>query len=134
MLRIMVINFQGIWSKKEQTEKCLLECNADIVIGSETFLDPSIMNSEFLPPNYTAYRNDRSDGRGGAIIICKSSLISDIVFRSKETECLAIKVETYQKPVIISSVYRRPNNNLIYLKQLTNDLLYLRNKFKKNPI
>ena len=56
MLRIMIVNFQGIWSKKEFFENCLLNSNADVVIGSETFLDPSIKNAEFLPPGFTAYR------------------------------------------------------------------------------
>ena len=52
MLRIMIVNFQGIWSKKEFFENCLLNSNADVVIGSETFLDPSIKNVEFLPPGF----------------------------------------------------------------------------------
>ena len=62
MLRIMIVNFQGIWSKKEFFENCLLNSNADVVIGSETFLDPSIKNAEFLPPGFTAYRQDRDNG------------------------------------------------------------------------
>ena len=66
MLRIMIVNFQGIWSKKELFENCLLNFNADVVvivvIGSETFLDPSIKNAEFLPPGFTAYRQDRDNG------------------------------------------------------------------------
>ena len=68
MLRIMIVNFQGIWSKKELFENCLLNSNADVVIGSETFLDPSIKNAEFLPPGFTAYRRDRDDGWGGVNI------------------------------------------------------------------
>lgn len=134
MLRIAVINFQGIWGKKELFAQCLLDCKADIVIGSETFLDPSIKNCEVLPPGFTAYRIDRNDGWGGAIIICKSSLITDIVFKSKETECIAIKVETYQRPVIICSVYRPTNNDTNYLNLLANDLNTLRQKYKTNPI
>ena len=78
ILRIMIVNFQGISGNlKEFFENCLLNSNADVVIGSETFFDPPIKNAEFLPPGFTAYRRDRDDGWGGVIIITKSSLVTD---------------------------------------------------------
>ena len=43
-LRIMVINFQSIWSKKEVLQKLLCDNNIDVVIGSETHLDPSMIH------------------------------------------------------------------------------------------
>ena len=48
-LRIMIINFQSIWGKKELLQKTLHDHNIDIVIGSETHIDPSISNSEITP-------------------------------------------------------------------------------------
>ena len=107
----MIVNFQGIWSKKELFERCLLNSNADSVIGSETFLDPSIKNVEFLPPGFTAYHQDRDDGWGGVMIVTKSSPTTDIVFTSTHTECITIKVETLQKPVIVYSAYRPPKSD-----------------------
>ena len=60
-LRILCMNFQSIWGKKEQLEQELLDNNIDIVIGSETHLDASIKDAEFLPPTYKCYRRDRND-------------------------------------------------------------------------
>ena len=114
MLRIMIVNFQGIWSKKEFFENCLLNSNADVVIGSETFLNPSIKNVEFLPPGFTAYRRDRDDRWGG---VTKSSLDTDVVFNSTQTEYISIK-KTHQKPVILCSAYRPRKNDIEYLKLL----------------
>ena len=45
---------------------------ADIVIGSESWLDPSISSSEVFPPNFTSFRNDRS-GKGGGVFLLVSN-------------------------------------------------------------
>ena len=52
-LRIMTINFQSVWGKKEELELALVENNIDVVIVCETHLDPCIHDSEFLPLNYS---------------------------------------------------------------------------------
>lgn len=132
-LRIMVINFQGIWSKKEVFHQILHDTDTDVVIGCETHLDPSIQDSEIIPKGFTAYRKDRMDSWGGVIVIVKSSLISDQIYKSKNTECIAIKIETYQKPVIISAAYRPPNRDVQYLGNLANDVKTIISKHKTNP-
>ena len=86
----------------------LLEHDIDIVIGSETHLDRHIHDGEILPQTYVCYRKDRDDGWGGVIIIAKKSLITEEVYRSKSSEMIAIKIETFQKPVIIAACYRPP--------------------------
>ena len=52
-LRIMTINFQSVWGKKEELELALVENNIDVVIVCETHLDPCIHDSEFLRLNYS---------------------------------------------------------------------------------
>ena len=39
-LRIMNVNFQGLWGKKELLQKEILKSNVDVIIGSETHIDP----------------------------------------------------------------------------------------------
>ena len=134
MLRIMIFNFQGIWSKKELFENFLLYSRADVVTRSETFLDPSIKNAKFHPPDLTAYRWDCDDGWGGVIIITESSLVTDVVFTSTQTECISIKIETHHKPVISCSAYRPPNNDIEYLKLLAKYISSIQRKFSKNNI
>jgi len=74
-LRIMIINFQSIWGKKEQLTKRLYDHDIDVVIGSETHIDPSIKDSEIIPKGYTAFRNDRTNKEcGGVIIIVRKNL------------------------------------------------------------
>ena len=47
---------------------------------------------------------------GGVIIITKKNLTVEEIKINKEREIVAIKVKTYQKPVIFASCYRPPNN------------------------
>ena len=68
-LRILVCNFQSIWSKRNSLENYFKEHKIDVVIGSESHLKTKTKNSEFLPPGYLANRRDREDGKGGVIII-----------------------------------------------------------------
>ena len=81
----MVVNLQGLWGKKELLTVTLSERSHDIVIASETFLDPSIKDSEIKLQGYIAYRNDHKDGWGGVAIFAKSSLITDQVYKSDDT-------------------------------------------------
>ena len=132
-LRIMIVNFQGIWGKKEVLQKFLYDTNCDVVVGCETHLDPSIQDCEIMPKGFTSYRKDRGDFWGGVILIVKSALISDQVYKSKNTECIAVKIETHRKPVVITVAYRPPKSNLQYLEYLVNDIKTITSKYKASP-
>ena len=122
-LRIMTVNFQSIWGKKEELELALVENNIDIVIGCETHLDPSINDTEFLPTNYCSFRRDREDGWGGVIIIIKNDFIIEQITSSMASEIVAVKVTTHkQQPVIIGACYRHPNNSMEEILLLTSDI------------
>ena len=66
--RMMTINFQIIWGKKEDLALLLLKNNIDIAIGRET---SCIHDSEFLPVNYSSFCRDTKDGSDGVIVIMK---------------------------------------------------------------
>ena len=131
-LRVVTVNFQIIYNKKDEISSFLIENDIDIVLGSETHLSPSINNAKILPPMYTSYRRDRADGWGGVIIITKKNLTVVEIKINKECEMVAIKVETYQKPVIFASCYRPPkntNNELIF-----EEIKRLASMHRKNPM
>ena len=125
--RVVTVNFQSIYNKKDELSSFLIENDIDIVLGSETYLCPSTNNAEILPPMYTSYRRGRADGWGGVIIITVEETKIN-----KECEMVVIKVETYQKPVIFASSYRPPkntNNELIF-----EEIKRLASMRRKNPM
>ena len=91
-----------------------------LLIGSESHLSPNISNSEFLPDDYTAVRDDHKDGYGGVIIVYKKHLmVEEITTNYNDGDFASIKIESYEKSVISCACYRSPNN-----KNNNNCLLY----------
>ena len=131
---MLIVNFQSIWGKKEELKDVLLQNNIDIVIGSESHLDPSISNSEFLPPSYTAFRRDREDGWGGVIIITKSELDVEEVIKPTSCEIIAVKIEPFQKPIIVAACYRPPKGSVKDAEVLSHEINKLSTKYKNNPL
>ena len=71
------LNFQSIKNKKAETLNIIDSYNPEIIIGTETWLNDSVHNSEIFPPNYNIYRRDRRDGFGGVLIAVKADIVSD---------------------------------------------------------
>jgi hypothetical protein len=63
-----------------------------------------------MPPNYTIYRNDRTDGYGGVLIGVRSDILRSEYVNSKNIELVPVKVQlSKQKPLIVGRYYRPPN-------------------------
>ena len=74
-MRVLILNAQYIKSpgKPAQLQTLIQFTNADIVIGSESWLNSDISSSEVFPPDFTCYRNDRSRGKGGGAFLLVSN-------------------------------------------------------------
>ena len=109
-LRIVTLNFQSMFNKKDEICHLLNVSNIDIILGCEAHLSPLISTSELLPPVYIAYRCDRDDGYEGSIIIEKKNLITEKIKTNQvnPNKLVAIKFESLHKPVILISCYRAP--------------------------
>jgi hypothetical protein len=62
---------------------------ADVIIGSESWLNPEIASSEVFPPGFNVYRRDRPRGTGGGVFI----LVSDNL-DSREPEEMKVTTDT----------------------------------------
>lgn len=120
-LRIFTCNVQSLWNKKAELENTLTTNNIDILIGSETHLECNIGDSEVIPTAYQLFRWDRKDGYGGVIILAKSEIIS-------------IKIETFQKPVIVSACYRPPGSTAATNENLIKNIDSICKKYSSTPI
>jgi hypothetical protein len=68
-MHIVVVNCQSIKSdgKPSQLRNLVSSIQADIVIGTESWLNPTIRDAEVFPEGFKAYRRDRTDGKGGGV-------------------------------------------------------------------
>ena len=85
-LRVLNINFQSIKSKQPQVYNLLDSTAPDVVIGTETWVDNSITDSQMFPVGYTLYRKDRNLHGGGVLIAIRDTLISSPV-PELDTDC-----------------------------------------------
>ena len=92
----------------------------DIIIGTETWLNCNVKNSEiFRPEQYEVERNDRPDGYGGVLIAAKKVLASHKISIKAAGEEIWVKITRRNKsPFIIGALYRPPKSDLAYMQNL----------------
>jgi len=67
--KLLSINIQSVLAKREAFWELLQHHSPDIVVGYETWLNPSVLDSEIIPTSYTLYRTDRHNGYGGVMMV-----------------------------------------------------------------
>ena len=92
---------------------------ADIVIGYESWLNPSISSSEVFPGNYISCRNDRNDGKGGGVFLLVSNKYEsqepEELTAGEDCELVWAKVKIQgSKDLYIGSYYKLPDKPNIW--------------------
>lgn len=122
-LRLICLNMQSIMPKKESFWNLLESSNPDVVLANETWLKPTILDSELLPPGspYLIYRKDRTSGYGGVLIALKNDLPSDPVEVNSDCEIICRNIQNLGgDSVLVLSAYRPPNNSKEYALDMFN--------------
>ena len=128
-LKVLVINFQSIKNKVAELHMRLEFDNPDVILGTETWLNKSVSNSEIFPENYSVFRNDRDPNvkgqtHGGVLIAVKSNTTCTQRYDlSEENESVWIEIQIEgAKPVLVGCFYRPPNSDRDYLATLRNSM------------
>ena len=121
-LRTLTINFQSIFSKREEFWSLIDATKPDVILGCETWLKPGMGYGEIFPPGYKLYRKDRKDGYGGVLVAISASLNSHEISVNGEAEIVAAKVCNGKHNVIFASVYRPPTSNQDYMDSLNQSI------------
>ncbi|KAK3108364.1 hypothetical protein FSP39_006467 [Pinctada imbricata] len=136
--RVLTINFQSMRSKREAFWSMLENSDPDIILASETWLNPSIHEREVLPDKYVfAARRERPNGsHGGVAIITKASFDASEIALDTSTEMVAASIPTTSssKPVIVCSVFRPPSSDEEYTKALCDTLHDIHEKHRDHII
>ena len=121
-LRTLTINFQSIFSKREEFWSLIDATKPDVIMGCETWLKSGVGHREIFPSGYNLYRKDRKDGYGGVLIAIASCLNSHEIEIGGEAEIVAAKVCNDGKDIIFGSVYRPPSSNQAYMDTLNQSI------------
>ena len=97
VIKVAVINTSGISSRAKSGEfKAYINVeNPDVIVACETNITPDMVDSDFLPSNYTAIRDDKCGSKGegifkhGVFIAHRNNLVvSEVAVIDKTTECV----------------------------------------------
>lgn len=95
--------------------------NADIIFGTESWLNPSISDSEVFPEKFIAYRKDRQSLGGGVFVLVRSDLsTSALDINHDAVEAVWCKVTLPDNlSFTVGAVYRPPNSDIAALQALS---------------
>jgi len=118
-LKIISLNFQSIKNKKPELDLLIESTKPDIIIGTETWLDPSVSSYEYFPANkFNVYRKDRppnSKGQShGGVLIAINNEFESSEITELQTDCEIVWAEIViqnSRKLLVSSFYRPPNDS-----------------------
>ena len=113
------MNCQSLVGKKALFDNFTVCNNLDVIIGSESWFNPSISSSEIFLPKFMVFRKDREDGYGGVFLACSR----DFAWQEfpLQTGCEAVACKTVlnnHQSLIIISIYRPPNSDSQYFESI----------------
>ncbi|XP_070212599.1 uncharacterized protein [Littorina saxatilis] len=109
-LRLLNINFQSVTGKKAELANLIMTAKPDVIIGTETWLDPNVRDSEYLPPNYKAIRRDRNRRGGGVLVAAREDLqVTAVPDFNTDCEILWTKLCTPGNRALYICAYYRPD-------------------------
>ena len=111
-ITIVNINCQSIKNKQASFFEFINRVKPDIILGTESWLDPTIRNSEYFPPNFTVYRKDRNSHGGGVFIAVQQNIVSSLAPElDEQCEIIWAKIEIKGCRSLYVCSYYRPNVN-----------------------
>lgn len=104
-------------NKADELAALIESVKADIVFGTESWLNPSISDSEVFPENFIVYRKDRLSRGGGVFLLVRSDLRSSVLDVSHDAvEAVWCKVHlSHYFSLTAGVVYRPPSSDVVPL-------------------
>lgn len=110
-LLVCHLNINSIQNKFEELKDIILKSTVQIMAVSETKIDGSYPDCQFLIPGYYLHRNDRKKGGGGVLMFVSSKIQSkriSIERKYKTIEPLALEIGLKSRNAIVVAIYRPP--------------------------
>ena len=126
---LMCLNISSIQNKFEELASLIKKSRTQLMIVSESKIDSSYPNSQFIISGYELYRNDRKKGGGGILAYVSSELICKRIKRVKSyktIEVIALDIKLKEESMIVIGLYRPPKSfTLLYRQQLEGELNHI---------
>ena len=128
-LKTLVLNAQSLSNKIEKIHCLIDEEKPDIIAITETWLNHTIPSSDIIPSSYTVYRKDRSEGRGGGVLIAVQNKLLSSPCEKLDSNCEIIwtKIELSNAKDLYVGVYYKPPTSKKCVEELQMSIEKLKN-------
>ena len=95
-----------------------------VIVFTETWLKPNVLDSEIFCSSFTIYRRDRRSFAGGLLIAIQNSVLSELVILPDfilvyNNEFLAVRIVFASQTIFLTCSYIPPQSKSdIYIQQL----------------
>ena len=107
--KVTIIKITHQSSKKKTAEllTVLHDEKPNVVIGTETWFNSSILDAELFPSEYTIFSKDRPDGYGGFLIAMKNLSCHLVDSLDTNSECMWDCIECSPKKMYVGAFYNQ---------------------------
>ena len=120
VLRLLQVNCRSVYNKIKDLNTLIESCKADIVIGTESWLNDEIASTEIFSEEFEVYRRDRASKGGGVFICVTKRFSSSLIKKDNEFEIICVEVEdkVSRRKIQIIGAYRPPGEDLALVERL----------------
>ena len=111
-LRLINMNCHSAVGKKTEISNLIDSTKPDVIVATETWLDPSIKNNTILPDSYEVFRKDRNHFSGGVLIAVKKGLeCFEVSELQKDCELIWVCIKLRGRKTLYICAYYRPDKS-----------------------
>ena len=134
-LKLSIANFCSVVNKQVQLETFITNNDIDIIIGTESHLNKTILSSEIFPNNFQTYRKDRNSYGGGVFVSVKSSIPSSQIDINSSIEIVWSYIHLNKNSdIIVGSVYCLPHSADTVLEDLQSCVVKIKQRYPSAQI
>jgi hypothetical protein len=135
-LVVLLVNCRSICSKIFEFWNLIDTYNADVVIGTESWLSEEINNAEVFRDDYITFRRDRCTGGGGIFIYVKNKIDCRVLWTDEGFEMIAVEVKGGNPKFLwkVVGVYRSLNDDMRVIERSADRTGFSGNSTKRSII
>lgn len=124
-LSLSFTNIHSLLPKRDLVRSFLEDSSSDILVLTETWLNPDIVNKEVLDNDkqYNIYRRDRTGKRGGGFLVAvNKNIVSSLVHTNSALEIVWVACSSPSTQILLGACYRPPDDGPSFVEQLRESL------------
>ena len=134
-MNLAIANFCAVTNKQSKLVNFVNLHDIDILCGTESHLDETILNSEIFLLNYNIFRKDRNIHGGGVFVMVKNTLLSSQVDTGVSREIVWTCIHNKAAQIlIVSSFYRPPQSPISVLEELAKSIMHIKTEYPSSKV